>query len=54
MGPILNVHLQAYTSSLDGTIRLWDLDDGACVKTIQVGRAVYHLVSSETELIIQH
>jgi len=39
------VHIsQAYTASLDGTIRLWDIQDGANIKQWNMHMAVYQLV----------
>ena len=29
-------HLQVITSSTDGTLRIWDLEDGACLKTTKL------------------
>mmetsp|Transcript_23554 Transcript_23554/g.65323 ORF Transcript_23554/g.65323 Transcript_23554/m.65323 type:complete len:792 (+) Transcript_23554:137-2512(+) len=34
---------QVYTSSLDGTVKLWDTSDGELVSTIRVGEPVYSL-----------
>ena len=36
---------QLLTSSLDGTLRAWDADDGACLRTMQLGAAIVRLAS---------
>lgn len=42
-------HLQLYTASLDGTIKLWDYNDDILLKTYNVNAPVEHMVmSSET------
>ena len=35
---------QLYSASLDGTVKLWRLDDGACARTIAVDEPVEHMV----------
>ncbi|KAF7655813.1 hypothetical protein LDENG_00049450 [Lucifuga dentata] len=34
-------HLQVYSCSLDGTVRLWDFTDGILIKTFVIGYPVY-------------
>lgn len=42
-------HLQLYTASLDGTIKLWDYNDDILLKTYNVNAPIEHMVmSSET------
>ena len=36
--------LQVLSASYDGTIRLWDLEDGLTVKSFEIGQPVHHLV----------
>ncbi|KAL7991567.1 hypothetical protein Chor_015823 [Crotalus horridus] len=48
-------HLQLYSSSLDGTIKLWDFMDGILIKTFVVGSklfAFYTLASLENSAFI--
>ena len=33
-------HLQVITSSTDGTLRIWDVEDGACLKVLNLGSDV--------------
>eukprot|EP00076_Gallus_gallus_P006709 XP_001233408.2 WD repeat-containing protein 75 [Gallus gallus] len=47
--------LQLYSSSLDGTIKLWDFTDGILIKTFTVGYqllALYALPSSEDSVFV--
>uniref|UniRef100_A0A3P8WNG5 WD repeat domain 75 n=1 Tax=Cynoglossus semilaevis TaxID=244447 RepID=A0A3P8WNG5_CYNSE len=39
-------HLQLYSCSLDGTIRLWDFTDGILIKTFVVNLPIYSMVAS--------
>ncbi|KAM9365512.1 WD repeat-containing protein 75 [Pholidichthys leucotaenia] len=39
-------HLQAYSCSLDGTIRLWDFTDGILIKTYVIGHSIYSIYAS--------
>ncbi|XP_068184819.1 WD repeat-containing protein 75 [Antennarius striatus] len=39
-------HLQAYTCSVDGTIRLWDFTDGILIKTFVIGHPIYSIYAS--------
>uniref|UniRef100_G3NDZ3 WD repeat domain 75 n=1 Tax=Gasterosteus aculeatus aculeatus TaxID=481459 RepID=G3NDZ3_GASAC len=39
-------HLQAYSCSLDGTIRLWDFTDGILIKTYDIGYSIYSIHTS--------
>ncbi|NXK46566.1 WDR75 protein, partial [Chauna torquata] len=53
----LNPHnrLQLYSSSLDGSIKLWDFTDGILIKTFTVGYkllALYALASSEDSVFV--
>uniref|UniRef100_A0A669QIP0 WD repeat domain 75 n=1 Tax=Phasianus colchicus TaxID=9054 RepID=A0A669QIP0_PHACC len=48
-------HLQLYSSSLDGTIKLWDFTDGILIKTFTVGHqllALYALPASEDSVFV--
>ncbi|XP_056145617.1 WD repeat-containing protein 75 isoform X2 [Lampris incognitus] len=39
-------HLQVYSSSVDGTVRLWDFTDGILIKTFVIGYPIYSLHTS--------
>lgn len=39
-------HLQLYTASLDGTIKLWDYNDDILLKTYNVNAPIEHMVMS--------
>ncbi|XP_005736878.1 WD repeat-containing protein 75 isoform X1 [Pundamilia nyererei] len=39
-------HLQVYSSSLDGTLRLWDFTDGILIKTCVIGYPIYSFYAS--------
>ncbi|XP_030613410.1 WD repeat-containing protein 75 isoform X1 [Archocentrus centrarchus] len=39
-------HLQVYSSSVDGTVRLWDFTDGILIKTYVIGYPVYSIYAS--------
>lgn len=39
-------HLQLYTASLDGTIKLWDYNDDILLKTYNVNAPIQHMVMS--------
>ncbi|XP_061579826.1 WD repeat-containing protein 75 [Cololabis saira] len=39
-------HLQVYSCSLDGTVRLWDFTDGILIKTYVIGYPIYSLYAS--------
>ncbi|XP_059199436.1 WD repeat-containing protein 75 [Centropristis striata] len=39
-------HLQAYSCSTDGTVRLWDFTDGILIKTYVIGCPVYSIHAS--------
>uniref|UniRef100_A0A8C6K4P0 WD repeat-containing protein 75 second beta-propeller domain-containing protein n=1 Tax=Melopsittacus undulatus TaxID=13146 RepID=A0A8C6K4P0_MELUD len=48
-------HMQLYSSSLDGSIKLWDFMDGIPIKTFSVGSkllALYALASSEDSVFV--
>ncbi|NXX19747.1 WDR75 protein, partial [Podargus strigoides] len=48
-------HMQLYSSSLDGTIKLWDFMDGIPIKTFTVGSkllALYTLAHSEDSVFV--
>ncbi|XP_053128663.1 WD repeat-containing protein 75 isoform X2 [Hemicordylus capensis] len=48
-------HLQLYSCSLDGTIKLWDFMDGILIKTFVIGYqsfALYALASSEGSVFV--
>ncbi|XP_039584677.1 WD repeat-containing protein 75 isoform X1 [Passer montanus] len=48
-------HMQLYSSSLDGTIKLWDFMDGIPIKTFTVGPkllALYTLASAEDSVFV--
>ncbi|XP_066409781.1 WD repeat-containing protein 75 [Molothrus aeneus] len=48
-------HMQLYSSSLDGTIKLWDFMDGIPIKTFTVGSkllALYALASAEDSVFV--
>ncbi|XP_061313586.1 WD repeat-containing protein 75 [Pezoporus flaviventris] len=48
-------HMQLYSSSLDGSIKLWDFMDGIPIKTFSVGSkllALYALPSSEDSVFV--
>ncbi|XP_077473956.1 WD repeat-containing protein 75 [Stigmatopora argus] len=47
-GVLLNPsnHLQAYSSSLDGTVKLWDFTDGILIKSYVVGHPIYAIYAS--------
>ncbi|RMC18385.1 hypothetical protein DUI87_04271 [Hirundo rustica rustica] len=48
-------HMQLYSSSLDGTIKLWDFMDGIPIKTFTVGSkllALYTLASAEDSVFV--
>ncbi|NXQ27414.1 WDR75 protein, partial [Alaudala cheleensis] len=48
-------HMQLYSSSLDGTIKLWDFMDGIPIKTFTVGAkllALYTLASAEDSVFV--
>ncbi|KAL0964009.1 hypothetical protein UPYG_G00316470 [Umbra pygmaea] len=48
-GVVLNPsnHLQAYSCSADGTVRLWDFTDGILIKTFIIGYPIYSIHVSE-------
>ncbi|CAJ1078696.1 WD repeat-containing protein 75 isoform X2 [Xyrichtys novacula] len=39
-------HLQAYSCSLDGTVRLWDFTDGILIKTYVIGYPIHSIYTS--------
>uniref|UniRef100_A0A672FX99 WD repeat-containing protein 75 second beta-propeller domain-containing protein n=1 Tax=Salarias fasciatus TaxID=181472 RepID=A0A672FX99_SALFA len=39
-------HLQVYSCSLDGTVRLWDFTDGILIKTLVIGHPLYSIYAS--------
>uniref|UniRef100_A0A8C7YQT5 WD repeat domain 75 n=1 Tax=Oryzias sinensis TaxID=183150 RepID=A0A8C7YQT5_9TELE len=39
-------HLQAYSCSLDGTVRLWDFTDGILIRTYSIGYPIYGIYAS--------
>ncbi|KAM3608092.1 uncharacterized protein V6R79_018983 [Siganus canaliculatus] len=39
-------HLQAYSCSADGTVRLWDFTDGILIKTFVIGYPIYSIHAS--------
>uniref|UniRef100_A0A665W7A7 C2H2-type domain-containing protein n=1 Tax=Echeneis naucrates TaxID=173247 RepID=A0A665W7A7_ECHNA len=39
-------HLQAYSCSADGTVRLWDFTDGILIKTYAIGYPIYSIHAS--------
>ncbi|KAI4806043.1 hypothetical protein KUCAC02_010634 [Chaenocephalus aceratus] len=39
-------HLQAYSCSADGTVRLWDFTEGIHIKTYVIGYPVYSIYAS--------
>ncbi|XP_034418114.1 WD repeat-containing protein 75 isoform X2 [Cyclopterus lumpus] len=39
-------HLQVYSCSVDGTVRLWDFTDGILIKTYDIGYPVYAIYAS--------
>ncbi|KAM4558766.1 WD repeat-containing protein 75 [Odontesthes bonariensis] len=39
-------HLQVYSCSTDGTVRLWDFTDGILIKTYVIGYPIYSLYAS--------
>ncbi|XP_034741883.1 WD repeat-containing protein 75 [Etheostoma cragini] len=41
-------HLQVYSCSADGTVRLWDYTDGILIKTLVIGYPVYSICASAT------
>ncbi|KAM3861857.1 WD repeat-containing protein 75 [Diretmus argenteus] len=47
-GVVLNPsnHLQVYSCSEDGTIRLWDFTDGILIKTLVIGYPIYSFYAS--------
>ncbi|KAM4608467.1 WD repeat-containing protein 75 isoform 2-T2 [Polymixia lowei] len=47
-GVVLNPsnHLQVYSCSADGTIRLWDFTDGILIKTFTIGCPIYSIYAS--------
>ncbi|XP_042162292.1 WD repeat-containing protein 75 isoform X1 [Oncorhynchus tshawytscha] len=40
-------HLQVYSCSADGTVRLWDFTDGILIKTFIIGYPIYSIYISE-------
>uniref|UniRef100_A0A674BY57 WD repeat domain 75 n=1 Tax=Salmo trutta TaxID=8032 RepID=A0A674BY57_SALTR len=48
-GVVLNPsnHLQVYSCSADGTVRLWDFTDGILIKTFIIGYPIYAIYISE-------
>uniref|UniRef100_A0A4W5RPG0 WD repeat domain 75 n=1 Tax=Hucho hucho TaxID=62062 RepID=A0A4W5RPG0_9TELE len=48
-GVVLNPsnHLQVYSCSADGTVRLWDFMDGILIKTFIIGYPIYSIYVSE-------
>ncbi|XP_041720161.1 WD repeat-containing protein 75 [Coregonus clupeaformis] len=40
-------HLQVYSCSTDGTVRLWDFTDGILIKTFIIGYPIYSIYVSE-------
>ncbi|XP_041700010.2 WD repeat-containing protein 75-like isoform X1 [Coregonus clupeaformis] len=48
-GVVLNPlnHLQVYSCSADGTVRLWDFTDGILIKTFIIGYPIYSIYVSE-------
>ncbi|KAK2839466.1 hypothetical protein Q5P01_013206 [Channa striata] len=40
-------HLQVYSCSVDGTVRLWDFTDGILIKTYVIGYPIYSIYASE-------
>ncbi|XP_072301296.1 WD repeat-containing protein 75 [Eucyclogobius newberryi] len=39
-------HLQVFSCSLDGTVRLWDYSDGVLIKTFVIGHAIHSIHAS--------
>ncbi|XP_062258530.1 WD repeat-containing protein 75 [Platichthys flesus] len=39
-------HLQVYSCSTDGTVRLWDFTDGILIKTYDIGYPIYSIYTS--------
>ncbi|KAM6934428.1 WD repeat-containing protein 75 [Xenentodon cancila] len=39
-------HLQVYSCSVDGTVRLWDFTDGILIKTYVIGYPIYSIYAS--------
>ncbi|XP_015257838.1 PREDICTED: WD repeat-containing protein 75 [Cyprinodon variegatus] len=46
--PRASNHLQIYSCSVDGTIRLWDFTDGVLIKTFAVGYPIYSFYGSSS------
>ncbi|XP_048834341.1 WD repeat-containing protein 75 [Brienomyrus brachyistius] len=48
-GIVLNPsnHLQVYSCSLDGTVKLWDFTDGILIKTYVVGPSIFSILVSK-------
>ncbi|KAI9204433.1 WD40-repeat-containing domain protein [Polychytrium aggregatum] len=42
-------HLQLYSGSLDGTIRLWDFNDAILLKSWNIGEPIQHMCVSKAE-----
>ncbi|XP_047670571.1 WD repeat-containing protein 75 [Tachysurus fulvidraco] len=40
-------HLQVFSCSLDGTVRLWDFTDGILIKTLVIGYPIFSMYVSE-------
>ncbi|KAM8857960.1 WD repeat-containing protein 75 [Synchiropus picturatus] len=40
-------HLQVYSCSIDGTVRLWDFADGVLIKTFVIGHPIHAIYTSE-------
>ncbi|KAF7709148.1 WD repeat-containing protein 75 [Silurus meridionalis] len=45
-----NNHLQVFSCSLDGTLRLWDFTDGILIKTFTIRQPIFSLYVSEKHL----
>ena len=44
-----NIRTQFYSSSLDHTIKLWDMNDGTLLQTYQLGKPCLGILASNTE-----
>lgn len=45
-------HLQVYSASHDGTVKLWDFYESNCLETYSIGHPIMHFVLSNDSLIL--